>query len=92
MKEIQEEYLKKTQDAAEEIFEKNHKEVIGYLNQTNARVDVITDYHKVQKEMFDSLTAQNQQSIDLYNEVKKVFAEESENFFAERLRWKTDVK
>ena len=60
MKEIQEEYLKKTQDAAEEIFEKNHKEVIGYLNQTNARVDVITDYHKVQKEMFDSLTAQNQ--------------------------------
>ena len=28
----------------------------------------------------------------MHNEVRKIFKEESENFFNERLKWKTDVK
>ena len=90
--EIQEDFLKKTKQAAEQIFEENHVKVLKQLNDTNTRVDVITDYHKVQKEIFDSLTASNNEAIKLHNDVKKVFKDESESFFAERLKWKTDVQ
>ena len=41
--------------------------------------------------MFDTLSEQNAKAIELHNQVKKVFKEESETFFAERLKWKTDV-
>ena len=64
---------------------------MDHLEKTNKRVDVITDYHTTQKDMFDTLSEQNAKAIELHNQVKKVFKEESENFFAERLKWKTDV-
>lgn len=38
------------------------------------------------------MTASNEEAIILHNEVRKIFKEESENFFADRLKWKTDVK
>ena len=89
--EIQEEFLLRTEKAAKKIFEENHVLVLGELAASNARVDAITDYHKTQKEMFDELFAQNQAAIVLHNRVEKIFQEESENFFAERIKWKTDV-
>ena len=66
--------------------------MIGYLNKTNARVDEVIEYHKVQKEMYDSLFAQNESAIVLHNEVRRIFKDEAEKFFADRLKWKTDVK
>ena len=51
--EIQEEFLKRTEKAAQGIFEKNHVHVLGELDKTNNRVEIITRYHKTQKEMFD---------------------------------------
>ena len=42
--------------------------------------------------MFDKLTAHNEEAIILHNQIRKIFKEESQNFFNERLKWKSDVK
>ena len=65
--------------------------VFKALQASDKRVDEIFAYHKHQKEMFDRLTLSNQEAIRMHNEIKKVFKEESEAFFAERIKWKSDV-
>lgn len=42
--------------------------------------------------MFTELSASNMEAIKLHTEVKRVFKDESEAFFSERLKWKSDVK
>ena len=44
--EIQVEFLKKTEAAAQAIFDENHKKVNETLAVSNARVDGVVDYHK----------------------------------------------
>lgn len=83
--------MKRTELAAKEIFEKNHVIVFEALQASDRRVDEIFAYHKCQKEMFDRLTLSNQEAIKMYYEIKRVFKEESEAFFAERIKWKSDV-
>ena len=92
LKEITDDFLKRTEIAAQLIFDKNHKIVFSALDNSNQRVDEICAYHKVQKKMFDDLFEQNAHAIVLHNEVKKIFKEESEAFFSERQRWKTDAQ
>jgi len=89
---IQEDFLSRIAVSAQEIFDENHKHVLGSLLICNERVDDMVAYHGVQRQMHDSLFAQNEEAIKLHNEVKKIFKEESESFFADRLKWKTDVQ
>lgn len=42
------------------------------------------------KAMYDVLFKQNNEAIVLHKHVEKIFKEESESFFQERNRWKTD--
>ena len=46
LKEIQEDFLKRTEKAAKTIFEENHTQVLGELDKSNARVDSIIAYHE----------------------------------------------
>lgn len=55
--------------------------MVQKLADTNKRVDVITDYHDVQKEMFDKLTASNEAAVILHEEVREIFKKESQTFF-----------
>ena len=73
--------MKRTEIAAQAIFERNHQHVLGELKAANLRVDKIEAYHTVQKEMYDKLFAQNEEAIIMHNEVKRIFKEESEAFF-----------
>ena len=51
---------------------------------------MIEDFHVEMKEMYDVLFKQNNEAILLNKQVEKVFKEESESFFQERNRWRTD--
>ena len=62
------------------------------LDMCNTRVDSIEAFHNEQKRMFTELSASNMEAIKLHTEVKRVFKDESEAFFSERLKWKSDVK
>ena len=53
--EIQEDFLRRTEAAAEKIFEENHKKVFDLLDQNNARVKSIEDYHIESKKLYDVL-------------------------------------
>ena len=75
--EIQDDFLIRTEKAAQTIFEQNHVHVLSELDKTNGRVDYILAYHKTQKEMFDKLTAHNEEAIVLHNQIRKIFKEES---------------
>ena len=56
------------------------------------RVNEVVNNHLEQKKLYDILFKQNNEAIILHNEVRRVFKEESEAFFTERLKWKTDVQ
>lgn len=71
----------RTEQKAQQIFDENHVKIVSILEQTNERVDVITNYHKVQKEMFDRLTASNEAAVTLHEEVRDIFKTESQTFF-----------
>ena len=83
--------MEKTKDEAMKVFEENHVKVFNELTKAQASVKGIEDYHIIQKQMFDQLSKQNNEAITLHNEVKKVFEEESQNFFTERIKWKSDA-
>ena len=53
--EIQEDFLKRTEAAAEKIFEENHRKVFDLLDKNNARVKSIEDYHVESKKLYDVL-------------------------------------
>ena len=42
--------------------------------------------------MYDILFKQNSEAIALHKQVEKVFKKESESFFTERHRWKSDAQ
>ena len=48
--------------------------------------------HKEIKAKFEELFAQNEEAICKHNEIKRVFEQESQAFFLERLKWKSDVQ
>lgn len=66
--------------------------VLDKLSDAVQRVDDIVAYHAVEKKMFDDLFAKNELAIKMHDNVEQVFKNESENFFSERLKWKTDVQ
>ncbi len=88
---VQEEFLFKTRVAAEEIFASNHKKVFDELKIANTRLNEISDEHDTQTSNYNKLFAANEAAVILHNEVKRIFEEESNNFFSERLKWKTDA-
>ena len=89
---IQESFLKKTEERAQSIFDENNKMVLNKLAVAVQRVDDIVAYHVVLKKMYDDLFAKNDEAIKMHDNVQQIFKEESENFFSERLKWKTDVQ
>lgn len=87
----QEEFLLKTEMAADEIFEANHKKVFDGLKKATTRLNAISEEHDTQTANYNKLFASNEAAVVLHNEVKRIFEEESKNFFSERLKWKTDA-
>lgn len=53
--EIQTDFLIKTEIAAQEIFDRNHKFVLDKLGAANARVDEVFKNHQEQKLQHDKL-------------------------------------
>lgn len=89
---IQEEFLLKTEIAAEEIFARNHELVFGKLNKVKKRQKEIDENHDEWKIKFDTLFESNEKAVVLHNKIAKTFEEESNTFFSERLKWKSDAK
>jgi hypothetical protein len=52
---IQEDFLERTEISAQQIFDENHKHVLGSLSECNNRVDEVVSYHKAQKDMHEEL-------------------------------------
>ena len=44
------------------------------------------------KAMYDRLFAANEAAVVLHEEVRKIFKEESQSFFDERIKWMTDAR
>ena len=66
--------------------------MLGELGKANARVDEVLAYHDMQRRKFDELKKQNEEAIVMHNKIEKIFKTESEAFFLERLKWKTDAE
>lgn len=62
------------------------------LKESNQRLDVIVSDHEYWKGKYDGLYESNEAAIVLHNEVKRVFEKEAQDFFADRIKWKTDAK
>ena len=55
LSQIQEDFLKRTEVAAQTIFDENHKKVFEQLDKSNFRVKAIEEYHVTSKQMYDVL-------------------------------------
>jgi len=60
------------------------------MEAVNKRLDDFNGDHTVWKGKYEALFLKNEAAIVLHNEVKRVFEEESKNFFNDRLKWKSD--
>ena len=66
--------------------------VIEKLAVAGERVDEVEAYHEVQRLRSEALFAKNEECIKANLEIKEIFKKESDAFFSERLKWKSDVK
>ena len=66
--------------------------MLGELGKANARVDEVLEYHEEQRRKFEELKKQNEHAIEMHNKIERIFKSESEAFFMERLKWKTDAQ
>lgn len=62
------------------------------LKEANKRVDVVVSDHEYWKSKYDKLFESNEAAVILHNKVQAVFKKEAQEFFADRIKWKTDLK
>ena len=62
------------------------------LKEANERVEEVVSDHEYWKSKYDKLFESNEASMVLYREVQEVFKKEAQEFFADRIKWKTDIK
>ena len=62
------------------------------LKEANGRVETVEEDHNYWKSKYDKLFDSNEAAIILHDEVREVFKKEASDFFAERIKWKTDAK
>ena len=92
LKETQEYFLEKCQASAEKMFREGHIIVNKQLDETRTRLDQIDASNNAINSKFAALFESNEEAMKMHDEIKRIFNEESQTFFAERLKWKSDAQ
>ena len=72
------------------MFENKNKQIMEAINSVNENFERMREEHTGQVDLFNQLDKQNREAIKMHNQVKQTFRDESDMFFAERRKWKTD--
>ena len=72
------------------MFERKNKQIMDAIENVNQNFERMREEHTGQVNLFKELDQQNREAIKMHNQVKQTFREESDMFFAERRKWKTD--
>lgn len=62
------------------------------MDKTHARLDEINEQHIAISARYDALFEECEKCNGENEKIKKIFAEEANSFFNERLKWKSDAK
>ena len=90
LEEVQVAFLKRTEDEATRIFAEKNDKLFTQMSEIESHLQEIDKTHIVQEEVFDKQNRQAIEAIESNNEIKRIFTEESQAFFSERIKWKQE--
>ena len=90
LEQIQRAFLSRTERAADKVFQEKNVIIMAKLDEVHRHFEEIRKAHAKQTENFEVLYESNEKAMEMHDKVNRTFKEESDAFFSERKKWKTE--
>ena len=90
--EVWQDFFVQTEKKSKQVFDEQNKRIVIELKLVNDRLDEAFSTHKEHTRQFNELSKLTRDGIESNDKIEKIFKSESESFFLERHKWKTDAE